>query len=58
MVGINQFQHKRNIPGPILVNFEKGQLMTILGSFKYFSEERSSQKIKVFLMKEFPFYLV
>ena len=52
MVGINQFQHKRNIPGPILVNFEKGQLMTILGSFKYFSEERSSQKIKVFLMKE------
>ena len=42
----------RHILGPILVIFEICQFLTISGPFEYFSGNRWSQKIKVFLMKE------
>ena len=42
----------RHILGPILVIFEICQFLTIPGPFEYFSENRWSQKIKVFSMKE------
>ena len=43
----------RHILGPILAIFEiLCQFLTILGPFEYFSENRWSQKIEVFSMKE------
>ena len=42
----------RHILGPIMVIFEICQFLTIPGPFEYFSKNGWSQKIKVFLMKE------
>ena len=43
---------QRHILGPILIIFEICQFLAIPGPFEYFSENGSSQKIKVFSMKE------